>query len=758
MKGNLRLKHTVPLAIGGLMLLSAACKTHMPHAFTWPAGGDIQQTHAKPPEGGYMSNWDPFAVELEVVPVEDVNPVRTQHYLVATVRDKNGKPLPNRRVEWIINKGSVGDIVEVDESGWRASRGYKVTNDYAISHTNNFKHVLDMGNSDPSDDIALTAGQTWCVITSPIEGDTFVTVYAPGIYDTAKHKVFATKHWYDVNWAFPPPATNPTGSTHNFVTVVTKASDGSPLAGYEVTYAILDGPAGSFDNGQGTIMVKTDNTGTAKVTLKQAKPAEGTNNVSIDIMRPENAACCKPPVHIANGRTAKTWIGPKIACNKTGPGTVLAGAEFEYQISVNNPSQVTATGVTVTDALPNGIAYVSSTPAAANAGGTLTWNLGSVAAGATQTITIKAKATQTGTFENCCEVRADQGLSSRCCAKTTAQSPKLVLEKKCTPEVTVCDAIEYVITVRNAGDGPANNVVVTDNLPAGLTTSDGKTSVVSNVGTLAAGQAKEVRFMVKATKPGKYDNNVSATADGGLKADAMCSTVVRQPVLQVTKTGPSERYIGRVADYEITVSNTGDTAARGTVLTDPIPGSTEFVSASDGGQLSGGVVTWSLGDLGAGQSKKVTLKLKALAAGSAKNTAKATAACAEATATTDMVMKGVPAILLEVVDQEDPIEVGANEIYTITVTNQGSAADVNIVVICTLPAQEDFVSADGPTKGTGQGKTVTFAPLPSLAPKAQVVYKVIVKGNAAADARFKVSITSDMIETPVEETESTHIY
>jgi hypothetical protein len=144
----------------------------MPHS-DWLAGGDIQQTHPNR-RRGYMS-LGPFAVELEVVPVEDVNPVRTQHYLVATVRDKNGKPLPNRRVEWIINKGSVGDIVEVDESGWRASRGYKVTNDYAISHTNNFKHVLDMGNSDPSDDIALTAGQTWCVITSPIEGDTFIT-------------------------------------------------------------------------------------------------------------------------------------------------------------------------------------------------------------------------------------------------------------------------------------------------------------------------------------------------------------------------------------------------------------------------------------------------------------------------------------------------------------------------------------------------------------------------------------------------------
>ena len=49
------------------------CRNHMPHAFTWPAGGDVQQTHANPPEGGYYSNWDPWAVELEVTPLKDVN-------------------------------------------------------------------------------------------------------------------------------------------------------------------------------------------------------------------------------------------------------------------------------------------------------------------------------------------------------------------------------------------------------------------------------------------------------------------------------------------------------------------------------------------------------------------------------------------------------------------------------------------------------------------------------------------------------------
>ena len=751
-----------PAAMGALVLIGlgvAGCRNHMPHrAFTWPAGGDVVPSHAKPPEGGYYENWDPYAATLEVAPVEDVNPVRTQHVLVATVRDDEGKPLPNRRVEWIISEGSVGDIVEVDESGWRASRGYKVDNHYAVSHTNNYDHVLDMGTDDPSDDIQLEKGSTWCVITSPIEGDTHVTVYAPGIYDWSKHKVFALKHWYDVAWEFPPAATNPTGTQHQFVTQVTQYSDGAPLPNYIVTYTILDGPAGRFEESGGTTAtVQTDANGMATVTLAQQTPAEGTNNVEIDIMRPANEACCKPAVHIATGQTAKTWVGPKIACDKTAPSNVLAGETFAYTINVSNPSPVDATNVQVTDTLPSGVEFVSSDPPTGG-GQSLSWNLGSVAGNSSRTVTVNVRATGTGTFENCAEVRADQGLSSRCCATTTATAPALALEKSCTPEITVCDMIEYTIVVRNTGDGPAVNVQVTDQLPAGISLADGRTSVSENLGTLQAGEAKQIRYSAKAGSTGTFTNNATATADGGLTASDSCTTRVTQPVLTITKSGPDLRYIGRTADYQITVSNAGDAPARDTVVTDTLPGGTQFVSASDGGSSSGGTVNWSLGTLNPGESRTLSLTVRTSSRGEARNVVHARAVCAEAQAETLMRVEGIAAILLEVIDVEDPIEVGANETYLITVTNQGSAEDTNIVIECIVPPEMEYVSSDGLVQATTEGARVRFAPLPSLAPGAKAEWRLVVRGVTAADARLKVIMNTDQTTSPVEETESTHVY
>jgi uncharacterized repeat protein (TIGR01451 family) len=123
-----------------------------------------------------------------------------------------------------------------------------------------------------------------------------------------------------------------------------------------------------------------------------------------------------------------------------------------------------------------------------------------------------------------------------------------------------------------------------------------------------------------------------------------------------------------------------------------------------------------------------------------------------------MEVKGIPAILLEVIDVEDPIEVGSTITYIITVTNQGSAVGTNIKLACTLPAQQSYASSDGPTQASIDGPSVAFAALPSLAPKAKATFRVVATGTAPGDVRFKVSMTSDQAQTPVEETESTNVY
>ena len=141
------------------------------------------------------------------------------------------------------------------------------------------------------------------------------------------------------------------------------------------------------------------------------------------------------------------------------------------------------------------------------------------------------------------------------------------------------------------------------------------------------------------------------------------------------------------------------------------------------------------------------------------NTATAAAYCAEGvTASVETSIAGIPALRLDVVDVEDPIEVGASTTYMITVTNEGTAADTNIRITCNLEDQLQYVSAAGATSGSKVGNTVTFVPLQNLPPKAHATWRVVVTGVKAGDVRFKVSMVSDNLTRAVEEAEATRVY
>ena len=214
--------------LAALMCCSSGCfggnenPSYFPYLLPF---GDVIQTHAKPISPGYFANFDPHAVRLEVRPLEATNQVRTQYVLIATVYDEKSQPRRNRRVEWMLE--GVGNLLEVDESGVTPGRGYKTSPKHAVSYTACNEHSFTRGNTDPKDDFVIRPGQTWCVITSAVEGDTHITAYAPGIANWDRGKVFVTCRWVDANWEFPPPAAaRAAGSEH--VSHLTSRSSATP--------------------------------------------------------------------------------------------------------------------------------------------------------------------------------------------------------------------------------------------------------------------------------------------------------------------------------------------------------------------------------------------------------------------------------------------------------------------------------------------------------------------------------------------------
>ncbi len=407
----------------------------------------------------------------------------------------------------------------------------------------------------------------------------------------------------------------------------------------------------------------------------------------------------------------------------------------------------------VTDTIPDGSTFVKAEPPAQVAGNKLTWALGNLDRGQVIHAKIWYRADKEGTLVNCATLAA----IPRGCAGTMIGKPALSIEKSGPATAKLGSDVTYTIVVKNTGTSDADNVVVTDNVPEGLAAASGEKVLTYNLGTLAPGTAKSIPVTLKATKRGEVCNPaVAKSTNAGEVKDDAC-TVIVQPGLAITKTGTKDQFIGRNASYQVVVSNTGDTELKDVVVTDTAPAATRIVSAS-GASISGNVATWRIPSLAKGGKQSFDVVLTSSTVGRHCNSVAAQAEGMREVAEACTDWRGQAAILIEVVDEPDPISVGESTKYTIRVTNQGTADDANIKIVANFGKEIDPTSASGSTAGTVNGKVVNFGTVARLAPKQTVSWTINAKAVATGDHRLKVELTSDVLKSPVTEEESTNVY
>lgn len=438
------------------------------------------------------------------------------------------------------------------------------------------------------------------------------------------------------------------------------------------------------------------------------------------------------------------------------PREVVAGQPFDYVLRVTNLTPTVLKDVAVSDVCGDNFTLISSNPATAQANGNnLQWVLGEMQGRETRDITVRGSFPGGAVAKSCVSAEYDQAS----CQAFNVVEPKLNLTVSAPAEVMRCEPIPVRYVVSNPGTGTSKGAGLTANTPEGLSSKDGALMGVTALGDLAAGTSRTVDAVYMAKAPGSYEFKPVASASPELKAEAAAATKVTQPKLEVSKSGRDEVLLGRDVAYTIKVANTGDAVARDVVVEESLPAGASLVSASDGGRAEAGRVVWRLPDLKPGESKELNVAMGVPNLGMVTSATRATAYCADAasaSARTDV--RGIPAVLLEVVDVVDPVEVGRDTTFIITATNQGSATDVNLRIKAMLEDSMSLVSSEGVTAGTLAGNTVEFAPLPALAPGDKATWKVTAKAGKPADHRFFVEMTSDLRNRPVQETEATTLF
>lgn len=244
-----------------------------------------------------------------------------------------------------------------------------------------------------------------------------------------------------------------------------------------------------------------------------------------------------PSVVIGSGQTATVTVtntftpagAPVLGISKSADpvsGTVVhRGDTITYTLDYANTGTADATGVSIVDTLPADVDFVSASlpgPGVYNAGtGTVTWTIGTLAAGATGSVsyvvTVAQSAFDGEVLHNVAVISGSgQSVDSNATDHPVVVPTQTLGITKFVDKTAAeyGDNLAYSLVVTAGGNADQTNVVVTDNVPTGTTfvssscgvtvgctTSQAAGVVTWTIAALAHGQSATVTFVVNITKP-----------------------------------------------------------------------------------------------------------------------------------------------------------------------------------------------------------------------------------------------------------------
>lgn len=287
---------------------------------------------------------------------------------------------------------------------------------------------------------------------------------------------------------------------------ITKADSPDPVTALEeLTYTL------SISNGgpQNATEVLVADFLPFEVTFVSATPSQGTcsgtslvtcqlgtmnvgANAKVDIIvTPKSAGTLTNIASVTSGVTDSNSSNNRVMQSTTvepaadlalakadNPDPVLNNTELTYTLTVTNKGPDAATGVVVTDTLPQEVTFVLSNASQGTCSGnrTVTCNLGRINSGAEATVEIIVVTPNTeADIENTASVTSgvsDPDLANNEAEKTVTlvrmDAADLDLIKSAPSTAPVGDPILYEIRVTNKGPFDATDVVLTDQLPSNV--------------------------------------------------------------------------------------------------------------------------------------------------------------------------------------------------------------------------------------------------------------------------------------------------
>ena len=269
------------------------------------------------------------------------------------------------------------------------------------------------------------------------------------------------------------------------------------------------------------------------------------------------------------------------------------------------------------------------------------------------------------------------------------QQPAITIEKFAPAEIQVGKPATFEMIVRNVGSVPAQDVIVTDHIPARTQlagvrpqpTQNSDGSLVWHLGTMQPGEEHTITLEVMPQDEGE----IGSTAYVTFASQATSRSICTRPRLTIEHTAPPKVLIGESLTVGITVANPGTGPATGVMIEEDVP---------DGlSHLAGNQLEYEVGTLRPGESKRLELSLKAEKPGEIQNT---------------IVVRGegnltsTHTVQIEVIAPQLQVDVAGPKTrflnrqatYTVSIANPGTAPARDVELVASLPRGMKFIEAD----------------------------------------------------------------
>jgi len=376
-------------------------------------------------------------------------------------------------------------------------------------------------------------------------------------------------------------------------------------------------------------------------------------------------------------RYASVFFWPLVHLNKEAhpSGIVYPSDQITYTITYSNVGARPLQGVIITDTVPVNAQLVSGSisDGGYSDGSVITWTIGGLSRNATGNASFQVEVVEPSTMGALSSVpttaltswpftqplvsvapilhptrtqtctsdsleTSEQGCISGSGDPTPDCDADLCLKKNSDQASVVAgQALTYTLLVHNDGPLTAEDVIVTDDLPGGVTLTlatpppSGTSPLTWYLGSIVSGASQVITLVVQVdpgtsgtlTNTASVDSSTPDPNADNNKDEEQTDVVTRQADLRIEKSDSlSEVVPGETLVYNLRVNNDGPSDARNVVVSDTLPAGVSFRSSVP--PLVGGLdpLIWYTDTLTAGQAwtVEVTVKVNLNAVGILTNT------------------------------------------------------------------------------------------------------------------------------------------